>query len=208
MNRNFARLFGLCVGGGFFRSEGAILGGGANIEHDDARLRLYLSHRAALIDYATPLVGDRGRAEDVVQDAFLKFVPRDGRASATPISRPVAYLYRIVRNLALDLGRQQRRRQGKNEETPWWLSPAESRTAEQEAMHGNELKRLRAALDALPDDARFALELHRFGGYTLQEIADQLNISVPSVHRLVRDALVQVATSLALDEGQSGARAK
>lgn len=43
---------------------------------DDAKLRLYLAHRTALVEYATPIVGDRMRAEDVVQgEEFLLSKP-------------------------------------------------------------------------------------------------------------------------------------
>ena len=41
-------------------------------EHSRKR-NVYLRHRAELIDYATPIVGDRALAEDVVQDAWLRF---------------------------------------------------------------------------------------------------------------------------------------
>jgi RNA polymerase sigma-70 factor (ECF subfamily) len=74
------------------------------LQHDDARLKLYLTHRAALIDYATPIVGCRARAEDVVQEAYIRFVP--ARVADARIEQPVAYLYRIVRNVALDWTRR------------------------------------------------------------------------------------------------------
>lgn len=65
----------------------------------DQRLQLYLAHRVALVDYAVSLVGCRARAEDVVQEAWLRF-SRQGDNAA--IHSPASYLYRIVRNLALD----------------------------------------------------------------------------------------------------------
>ena len=48
--------------GSFRRSRETTL-----LKHDPAKLRLFLAHRTALIDYATPIVGDRAQAEDVVQ---------------------------------------------------------------------------------------------------------------------------------------------
>ena len=73
---------------------------------------LYARHRRALIDYAAPIVGCRARAEDVVQEAFIRFSGRQATEGATtqapeespqaPITHPLPYLYRIVRNLALD----------------------------------------------------------------------------------------------------------
>lgn len=69
----------------------------------DDKLQLYLSHRAALLDYAAPIVGCRARAEDVVQEAWLRFSRQDDSAD---IRHPASYLYRIVRNLALDQTRR------------------------------------------------------------------------------------------------------
>src|SRR3546814_1293981 len=72
-------------------------------EQHSRKLNLYLRHRAELIDYATPIVGDRALAEDVVQDAWLRFSEAGSHDAKTRLIRqPVGYLYRIVRNLALD----------------------------------------------------------------------------------------------------------
>ncbi|MEM9161309.1 MAG: sigma factor, partial [Verrucomicrobiota bacterium] len=65
---------------------------------DSEALALYSIHREKLIGYANKIVRDSYRAEDIVQDAFLKF--RKAKRSAEE-DHPSAYLYRIVRNLAL-----------------------------------------------------------------------------------------------------------
>lgn len=170
------------------------------MQDDEPHLQLFLAHRAALIDYATPLVGDRMRAEDVVQEAFLRFGPAVRAGGARAIEQPVGYLYRIVRNLALDWARRRpleaRHVSG---EGPHWLRPAVPRTPEQELAHRQELERVAALLAELPDATRLALEMHRFGGYTLQEIATRLGISVTGAHRLVRQALLHLALGLEAD---------
>src|SRR3546814_2652242 len=67
-------------------------------EQHSRKLNLYLRHRAELIDYATPIVGDRALAEDVVQDAWLRFSEAGSHDAKTRLIRqPVGYLYRIVR---------------------------------------------------------------------------------------------------------------
>jgi RNA polymerase sigma-70 factor (ECF subfamily) len=159
---------------------------------NDGKLELYLAHRPALIDYATPIVGDRMRAEDVVQEAYLRFSASD---VVRVVERPVPYLYRIVRNLALDL-LQRRTGESRYQQRPdpaYWMVPAEPRTPEEVLMHRQQVERVSDALSALDDEARIAVEMHRFGGYTLREIAERLEISVPTAHRLVRDALIRIA---------------
>src|SRR5262245_35209429 len=67
-------------------------------------LALYIAHRGALVNYANGNTGDRAHAEDVVQEAWLRF---GTTASERPLDQPIGYLYRIVRNLAVD-GRRRR----------------------------------------------------------------------------------------------------
>jgi RNA polymerase sigma-70 factor (ECF subfamily) len=167
---------------------------------NDRKTQLFLLHRAALVDYATPIVGDRARAEDVVQEAFIRFAPGTTRPEPT-IEQPVAYLYRIVRNLAYDLTRRRALEQREQAAEPaWWMLPSGGRTPEQESVHRQEVEQVRAVLAALPPDQRRAVELHRFGGFTLAEVADELGVSIATVHRLVRDALVRIAAELASED--------
>src|SRR3546814_11630905 len=73
-------------------------------EQHSRKLNLYLRHRAELIDYATPIVGDRALAEDVVQDAWLRFSDAGSHAAHTRLIRPpLAYLYLLVRTLPLPI---------------------------------------------------------------------------------------------------------
>lgn len=165
---------------------------------NDIKLELYFAHRPALVEYAAALLGDRVHAEDLVQEAFLRFVP-DGRPGDAAILNPAAYLYRIVRNLAWD----QRRRHGgerlREQEPASWMLPAAAPTPEEEAIHRQTVERVAGVLAGLPDKARIALEMQRFGGHTLAEVAARLGVSVPTAHRLVRDALLRVAAVLDQD---------
>ncbi|WP_183165901.1 sigma-70 family RNA polymerase sigma factor [Azomonas macrocytogenes] len=160
-----------------------------------AKLDLFLSCRRALVNYATAITGDRTKAEDIVQEAYIRFHPL-GREELESIQQPVAYLYRIVRNLALDLGRSEMREQQRHTAPPDWLIPSMFTTPEQACLRSNELEKLAQALDELPQTSRRALEMHRLEGQTLAQIAEQLQVSLATAHRLVRDALVRLARAL------------
>mgnify|MGYP000285967264 CR=1 FL=1 len=69
---------------------------------------LILTHRSELISYARRIVGNSATAEDVVQEAYLKYWAHTGGTDSTAeqVSEPVGYLYRIVRNLAFDWHRR------------------------------------------------------------------------------------------------------
>ncbi|MBR0642302.1 sigma-70 family RNA polymerase sigma factor [Roseomonas hellenica] len=168
---------------------------------NDSKLELYFAHRPALVEYAAALLGDRGHAEDLVQEAFLRFVP-DGRSGDAAILNPAAYLYRIVRNLAWDQLRRYGGERRREQEPAFWMRPATPRTPEEDAIHRQTVARVAGILAGLPEKARIALEMQRFGGHTLAEIAARLGVSVPTAHRLARDALLRVAIALDQDEGQ------
>jgi len=164
----------------------------------DERAEVFIQHRAALVNFALPIVGDRARAEDVVQEAFLRFAPSNG-AAAHPIKEPLFYLYRIVRNLAFD-----GRRSGVRETRLLASEPAAvaiasstfSPTPERVALYKDELRLLHEALAELPKRTRVAFEMHRLGGCKLREIAEHLEISLPLAHRLVADGLDHCRTRL------------
>jgi RNA polymerase sigma factor, sigma-70 family len=156
---------------------------------NDKPLTLYLSHRRDLVNYATGIVGDRAHAEDVVQEAWLRFgEAMEGRG----LAEPLGYLYRIVRNLAVDGRRRltrERRLMEPDAEMAVERQADDTPSPEAEALARDELRLLMAAMAELPDRTRVALEMHRFGGATIKDIAGHLGISVGLVHSLLVDGL-------------------
>jgi RNA polymerase sigma-70 factor (ECF subfamily) len=150
---------------------------------DEDALTLFLAQRGALIDYASGITGSRAQAEDVVQEAWLRFAAAAGRAF---IDNPPAYLWRVVRNLALD-GRRSRLREGRyrTADTAAMSIPESRPSPEAEALHRDALRLVFAAMAELPQRTRTALEMHRLEGCTLREIAGRLGISTTQAHELV-----------------------
>lgn len=162
------------------------------------KLDLYLAHRSALIDYATSIAGARAQAEDVVQEAWLRF---SSARNAGEIGNPVGYLYRIVRNLALDLTRRAASEQRAPDGEQQLLElPASTPSPETQACDQDALRIVALALAELPTRTRIAFEMHRLGGCTFQQIAGHLGISIGLAHQLVRDALSHCASRLGDDD--------
>jgi RNA polymerase sigma-70 factor (ECF subfamily) len=162
----------------------------------DQTLTLYMAHRGELVNYASGIIGDRGRAEDVVQEAYLRF---SEAAARRLFDEPVGYLYRIVHNLAFDGVRRlslegRHIRRGAD---PAVLEVAEERPSpEAELIARQELERVLAAIAELPERTRLAFEMHRFGGLKLKEIARRLGISTSMAHVLVVEAVRHCQRSL------------
>ena len=143
---------------------------------------------------ALRVLGDPGRAEDAVQDAFLKlwhaaatFDP--GRGSLR------TWLITAVRNRAIDQlrGRPARERQE--------LALAEDLGTqapgpEEEASANFERQAVRAALTELPPEQRQAVLLAYFGGYTQVEIAELTSVPLSTVKGRMRLALEKLAAYL------------
>ena len=165
------------------------------MKEGDVRQGVYLSHRSALIDYATPILGSREAAEDIVQDAFLKFSPANLHTS-TP-EQALAFLYRVVRNLAFDvLKRRKVEKRENGSGAAFWAEPQAAITPEQHMLLSDQIRIVSDVLASLPLEARVAVEMHRFGGFTLEEVAEHLEISVATAHRYVRSAMLRIATRL------------
>ena len=173
------------------------------MKSDPQCLEVYLNHRTALIDYAAQILGCRARAEDVVQDAFLRYSAREDDVppdkimdTRKPIVRPVSYLYRIVRNLALDGMRRSAASGCNTDNTALERLSAPTATPEQTALDRDRLRVLADALMELPERTRIAFDMHRIEGLSLQEVAEHLGVSVVRAHQLVKDALRHAAVRL------------
>jgi RNA polymerase sigma-70 factor (ECF subfamily) len=153
------------------------------VKHDHQLLTLFLAHRGALVTYARGILRDHAHAEDVVQEAYLRLTDAAGPRA---IEEPQGYLYRIVRNLAVD-GR--RRARPEADETQLSAIAADRPSPEAEALHRDQLRVVNAALAELPERGRIALEMHRLQGCKLREIADHLGISITQTHTLIVDAV-------------------
>lgn len=155
------------------------------VGRDTGYLDIFVAHRQKLTDYANGIVKDAARAEDLVQEAFLRF---NTAARERLVHDPVRFLYRVVRNLALDRRRRATLEESYAAEFPDGITSdlaSNEATPEREAIARQELKRVEDALAALPERTRIAMEMHRLGGCTLQEIADHFGISVSRAHTLI-----------------------
>lgn len=150
--------------------------------------RLYRSHLERVFALCVRMTGDRVRAEELTQDAFVRAWERlpqfRGEASFA------TWLHRLTVNVVLEARRRDRR----SREEP----DADDRVAlaaARPAPHGERLD-LAAAVASLPPGARAVFALHDVEGYTHEEIGRALGItpggSKAQLHRarrLLREVL-------------------
>jgi RNA polymerase sigma-70 factor (ECF subfamily) len=132
------------------------------VNHRDAP-RWYDEHGPALLAYASALLRDPSAAEDVLHQVFLNVLR--GRVSIN--GDPKAYLFRSVRNTALNHIRGQAREVELAGGGVWLESPdgsAETSMA------------LQSALKTLPDEQREAVVLKIWGQLTFEEVGAVIGI--------------------------------
>lgn len=161
-------------------------------------LDLFVAHRPRLVEYATNVLGNAAHSEDVVQEAWVRFSAVPG---ARLLDDPLSYLFRIVRNIALD-GRRRQVSQGRYlvaaAETDAALSAADDRPSpEAQALHRQQLATVRAALADLPERTRLAVEWHRLEGLKTREVAERLGISTTLAHNLIAEGVAHCRRRLA-----------
>jgi RNA polymerase sigma factor (sigma-70 family) len=157
------------------------------VTSSDRFLHAYLVHRARLVDYASKIMGERASGEDLVQEAYLrlKALPPD-----LQVEEPFFYLRRIVRNLAIDaLRRSSKQSASLNADEDIEAVAEDLPSAERNLIGRQEVDIVLRAMNQLPERTRLALQLYRFEGLKLAEIAARLGISVTLTHKLVHDGM-------------------
>lgn len=132
--------------------------------------RLFNEHSAALVLYARQWCA---APDDVVQQAFINLA-----ALARPPERPVAWLYRAVRNAALNAAcaaRRRRRHEGAAAQARAWFAAFDATALDAEAAT--------AALRGLPPEQREVIVARLWGGLTFEQIGELTETSASTAYR-------------------------
>lgn len=159
-------------------------------QSDRARIEdLYREHAPSLLLFAFSITGDRGRAQDAVQQVFLRLLER-GNLCEVMDAKP--YLFACVRNAVLNDAKTRRRHAPLGPESTWFDPPDRDYSA--------ELK-LRQSLAALPEEQRAVMILHIWGELTFSEIGEVLAISSNTAASRYRYALSRLRDAMCAKEG-------
>ena len=144
--------------------------------------RVFRSAYRAVLQTATLVLQDRGRAEEVTQDAFLRLYERWGGAVA--FDRPEAWVRRVAVRDAI--------RRAKRERVVPIMALVDIPAA------GDRLPDidLLRAVGALPPKQRAAVALHYLEDLPVDQVADLMNVAPATVRQHLFKARSQLATRL------------
>jgi len=167
----------------------------------------YTQNRSELLAHANRIVKDKAKAEEITQEALVKFMLAAPELSSD--NHALAYLHRTIENLCIDLFRAENRRPN--------LVALDDSTAEIEAIwqaNGDHSLALSAAEDAaiirqaialLSPAERAALVMWEVEGRSTSEIARELGIKESAVRHTVsraRTSLRKILSELVIDESK------
>ncbi|WP_036726415.1 RNA polymerase sigma factor, partial [Patulibacter minatonensis] len=145
---------------------------------------LFQRHRTDVLAYATRMLRDHGRAEDVVQDVFVSAMR--AIVGAAPEQQPKhvrAWLREIARRACIDQWRGSTRRGEVSLDAPERLRPADAhRLSDDDSLarttDGREaVATLRLAFDDLPELQHAVLVQRELEGRSIAEIAARLEVT-------------------------------
>jgi RNA polymerase sigma-70 factor (ECF subfamily) len=148
---------------------------GPKLSAEDVRA-LYERHGPALVAYACSFLPDAAAAEDAVHAVFVRLL----RVEIETPRSPVAYVYRAVRNAALNARRSSIRESPLAETETLFVHHSGNREAS---------LTLQRALSELPEEQREAVVMRIWSGMTLEEIAASTEVSLNTVASRYRYAL-------------------
>jgi RNA polymerase sigma-70 factor, ECF subfamily len=163
----------------------------------DATRRLYERHSSRIFGFCLSRLGSREEAEDALQTTFLNAQRGLGRGIVPEYE--LAWLFKIAQNVCHNR-HQSARRRGRVEATQD-LDALQDVIATPDRSPAVSLGELTRALGTVPIRQRRALLLREFQGYSYEEIASELDISVAAVETL----LFRARRALAQQLEQSGA---
>lgn len=154
-----------------------------------------IEHGDDLYRFAHYLTHDHGLAEDLVQDTLLRAWEKRGTFRGESSLR--TWLHRILHNLAIDRTRRDSREVAVDDVEERWHDDAYTVDADAVIERARLREELQDALVRVPEVMRTTVVLHDVEGWTVREIAELLDISLPAAKQRLRRGRMALVTALA-----------
>jgi len=161
---------------------------------------LYARHKGPLFRFVLRSVKARGEAEELFHDVWLRVI--EARSRYTPTARFTTWLYTIAHNRVVDHWRRGGLKLASldaandADDPPFEPAAAPQDEPQRRAELNEQLRRLGAALEALPSAQREVFLLREEAGLSLPEIAEVTGIDLEAAKSRLRYALAKLREAL------------
>ena len=148
-------------------------------------VKILQDERKNLLQYACYRTGVMQDAEDAVQDAMAKMLDHDG-----DIDNLKGYLYQTVAHACMDIVRKKQKMQSEGIEIMklWRYENNED--------FSQEFRRISQMLDQIPEEQSEVIRLRYYADKSFAEIAEMLNLPLPTVKSRFLYGLNKIKKSL------------
>jgi len=165
------------------------------VPHDKPIVELYDELRPSLFGYLVCLGLMPQEADDIIQDAFVQLFRV--LLSGSRIHNPRSWVFRVARNMSLNLQKRERRMVSVSDEQPMarLIGKQTAVGPEEIYLRKERLRVLAAAIARLPQRQRECLHL-RAEGLRYREIAEVLGVTTSAVSETLKRVIIRLMDDL------------
>jgi len=148
-------------------------------------------YESMLLKYAYSMIGRYERAQDIVQDTFLKLCKADRKK----IEYPKAWLFKVCRNRALEVLRKEQKMQPLTDEFID-KKPAEIQSPYEKIERSDSFSRAVTLIEDLPEKQKEVVYLKFQSNLSYREISEVADISISNVGVILHTAMKTLRTQM------------
>jgi RNA polymerase sigma-70 factor, ECF subfamily len=168
---------------------------------------LLTRHRRGVYNFIYRYVNSRDRAEDLMQETFLRVIK--GAGGYQKQAKFTTWLYTIARNLCVDLSRRQKHRKAASLDQPMGggdegrdrtlldVVPGKDMRSDRKVINQQLHASMQQAIAGLPDDQREVFLMREFLDMPFKDIAEVVGVPENTVKSRMRYALEKLRQELA-----------
>jgi len=158
---------------------------------------IFTKNRSSMLETAGEITGCHKKAEDILQDAYIKVIEKSPYES---VNYHKSFAFRVIRNLSIDHYRRKRleRKLFQEDESEEQISEYSQciNNPERSIICLNQFEVIEKTLAKMSERSQHAFKLLRQDGLTQREISNKLNISPTLVNFIVKDVLKDLKNAL------------
>lgn len=161
----------------------------------EAFTNLYYAYKDKLFGFAMSITNSSTKAEDIVQDVFLKIWKN--RSSIAEVENINAFIFRVAQNQIIDELRKFAKEQLTFSSADYIINKEDGDANPIEDLMKKEVReKIEEAINLLPPQQKRIYTLHNDKGYKYEEIASELNLSVSTIRNHMSQAINNIRKQL------------